>query len=212
MRAVAILPLVAVLALAAPARAERCHAAAVAWSTVGGTLVDDARCEGVVLTADGDGRTEAVTNLREELDGDGAFAFRWQRLSADVGTMQARFPGGVVMFRDGEVGLYIDEASWQAHGFAPLPGALAQRQEVDATDVRITLAGDDVTVTFDGVEVLHEAIPGRIRRGMLALSVHGALGARSRMHITGAEVRGKRPAASRAPRRAGSRTRGASRR
>lgn len=205
----------ATLAASAPARAEDCAEPAMRWRVLGGTLVADATCAGVILTADGDGRTEATAQLVPELAGDGAFALTWQRLSADRGTLQARFPGGTLLVRDGELGLYVDEASWQARGFQPLPAALAGRREVDEVAVQIALVGDDVTVSLDGVVALRETIPGRPRAGALVLAVGGPAGTRSRLRVVGARAEAATDtarAASGGGARAASRTRGGARR
>jgi hypothetical protein len=208
-RGIAVLAGVAALAAARPARAD-CNEAQVAWRALGGTLVSDATCDGVILTADGAGHTEAVAQLVDELAGDGSYAFTWQRLSADRGTLNAKFPGGTVLLRDGEIGLYRDEAHWQTTGFQPLPEALAGWREVDAVAVRIALAGDDVVVSLDGIVALRATIADRPRDGALVLSIVGEAGQRSRLRIVGARtepVTDTRATAATGGARAASRTR-----
>ena len=184
----AIVAAAGVSAAAREARADRCGDAAAAWTVHGGALAVDADCDGVLLSADGDGRTSAAAALVQPIDGDVALRFRWQRLSPDSGGLEAAFGSGVLVFHDGRAGIYVDEASWQRHGFDDLPAPVADLRETDDVAVEIALVGDDVTVRFDGVVVTHRRVGHRPTGEYLTISVRGQVGARSRARVVGAQV------------------------
>ena len=169
------------LLLAAPAAdAGRCP---VPWTEVAGTIAPGARCGTVVLTTDGAGSQHAVARagLVGTATGDLRFEVTLRRLTADAGPIHVAFPGGYLLLRDGEVGMYTTEAQWSKVGWQPMPDALAGLRLTDQIDLVLELAGDDVTAWIGDVELGRWVIPDRpSASGSIVVWLFGPRGTRSR--------------------------------
>jgi hypothetical protein len=107
-----------------------------------GTLSPAAHCGEWIAVARDANASVAVAQLGAEFD----LSLRWQQLDGHDATLQLRVPGGYLLVRDGQIGLYTSEAEWAERGFVPLP----HRRTTTAMTVRVRGHGDRIEAWIDG--------------------------------------------------------------
>jgi hypothetical protein len=180
MKLVGVVVMLGAILIAPAASAGRCKPQ---WSEIAGTISPGARCGSAVLTTDGATAQHSVARagLVGTFAGDVRFTVTLRRLSADAGPIHVAFPGGYLMLRDGEVGLYVTEAQWSKVGWQPLPDALAALRLSDSIDLSLELRGDVVTAHIGEVELGRWEIVDRPRAGgSIVVWLFGPRGTRSR--------------------------------
>jgi hypothetical protein len=178
--------LLAVLLVIAPATAaaERC-AGEIAWIAETGTVSPGARCGTVVLTTDG--RGGAASTARARLAGsygDVTWSLRARRLGGDESLVELAFSHGYVMLKDGQFGVYLTEAQWQASGWQARPTLSLD----DGVTIAVALAGDQLSVTLDGEAVGTWTVDKRSAAGVLAVWVRGPRGVRTHVKVSDVSV------------------------
>ncbi len=159
------------------ARAEPCTVDA--WRATSGAVVAAPGCAGFVATTDGSpssfsyGRIEHAQPL--------AIPYRvtlaWRRLGAERRTLELDVGGAIVLFRDGQLAFYVDNAQFQITGWQPLPGLHTRRAQ------RVSVRRDrrEVRVALDGVEVARWQFPTDDQTVRFAIAFKGGSGQRARM-------------------------------
>lgn len=156
------------------------------WSVAEGTLVAGQRCGTFVATTNAS--TTAFSYGQVYLDAPAAppfeLTFAWRRLSADDRSIEVHALGALVLFKDGHVGLWIDDDRFAVHGWRPLSG---YRTHVE-TAVRVVQRVDAIEVWIAGAMAARWAHaadgPGRV-----GFAVKGAPGARAMLRIADVSVR-----------------------
>ncbi len=154
---------------------------AIAPTAIDGSVARSGVAGTWVLTTDGADAAYSLGRARlATVTGRYRLALRWRRLDADVSSLELFLPTGVVvLLRDGELAMWIDDASFERDGWHPLAG---YRTQV-AADVVVEQRAAEVVVVVDGREVLRRAAPASAQPGPLTVGLKGAVRRRARARL-----------------------------
>lgn len=194
MRAAVVVILAGVLG-AADARAEPCPEVAD-WTVRQGDLQPGLAC-GAFVGATSDATIAysfAQLVWRRPVAVPYQLDVTWRRLGSDIRSIELQLLGAVLLFGDGRIGLWIDDPSFAADGWRPLPWYRVR----DRHTVRVVQTGDEVVALVDGREVGRWRFAGAGREGTVGVGWKGQRGARERVWFQGfaATPIGHRPATS----------------
>ena len=182
----ALIVVAALAAGATPAAAEPCAARLADWQVRQGDLQPGLAC-GSYVGASSDAtiaysfgqlvwRRPVAVPLQLDVT--------WRRLGSDTRSLELELLGAVLLFGDDRVGLWIDDPSFAADGWHPLPGYRVR----DLHAVRAIQTASEVIAFVDGREVGRWRFAAAGRSGTVGLGWKGQRGARERVWFHGFAV------------------------
>lgn len=181
-----ILPLVVVVAFQA-ASPDACPSSVNGWHERTGTIAAGPRCGVFVGATDRKALAFSYGSFLVErsVTAPYEFSLTWRRLSPDHRAIELQLLGAILLFKDDQVGLWVDDQRFTLDGWRPAPGYRIHEERT----VRVVQRARDVEAWVDGVRVGRWELEAPDAGGRVGVALKGAPGARATLRFADVSVR-----------------------